>query len=468
MSFKGFYLLPHPPIVIPQVGRGQQKKISNTENNFHMVGKDIGENAPHTIILVTPHGIMFRDAISLSYENEILGDLKNFGAKDVSMKLQINKSLTSKIYEIAYKNNVPVVMATNSLLNKYNTSLYLDHGAIVPLYFINKYYTGYKFVHITYAPLSSIDLYKFGMCINKAVEELKESVVLIASGDLSHKLKEEGPYGYSAFGEKFDTEFIENLKNGDIQGVFTIDRETILNAAECGRASVLILLGALDKSKFTGQLLSYEGTFGVGYGIMKFNILDKDGSKLSQLEELQNGVLEKRKEKDNPYVRLARESVEFYLNEGKILKNIPSYVTDEMKNTKRGVFVSLKMHGSLRGCIGTIFPTTDNVAEEILRNAVEAAINDPRFNEVKKGELLDIIFSVDVLTEPEASCKEELNPEKYGVIVRKGRKTGLLLPNLEGVDTVEEQLSIALEKANIKSYEDYKIEKFEVVRYKEV
>ncbi|QAA35337.1 AmmeMemoRadiSam system protein A [Clostridium manihotivorum] len=138
-----------------------------------------------------------------------------------------------------------------------------------------------------------------------------------------------------------------------------------------------------------------------------------------------------------------------------------------MKNMQRGVFVSLKKHGDLRGCIGTIFPATDSVAKEIIRNAIEAGLNDPRFYEVEEEELMDIDFSVDVLTEPEVASKEDLNPSEYGVIVRHMGKTGLLLPDLEGVDTVEEQLSIALEKGNIDPDEDYTIQRFQVIRHKE-
>ena len=117
--------------------------------------------------------------------------------------------------------------------------------------------------------------------------------------------------------------------------------------------------------------------------------------------------------------------------------DVPSYVTEEMINNKRGVFVSLKKFGRLRGCIGTIFPVTESIAEEIMRNAVEAGEGDPRFSNVSVEELEDIVFSVDVLTEPKAALKEELNPKKYGVIVRSGAKSGVLLPDLEGVDTVE-------------------------------
>lgn len=457
MSLQGFYLLPHPPIVLPEVGKGEEKKISSTSHSFEKIGSEIAEKAPSTIILVTPHGTMFQDAIALAWENEIYGDLKKFGVDNVSMKLPLNKTLTNKIYELSYKEHIPVVIADNSLLNKFNTSLTLDHGAMVPLYFVNKHYNNYKLVHITYAPLSDLDLYKFGIEINKAVEELSEHAVIIASGDLSHRLKEDGPYEYSPDGAKFDSEFLNNLKNGDVKGVFSIDKEMISNAGECGRRSTAILLGALDKKKFSADLLSYEGTFGVGYGVMKFNVISEDLSKLEQLESPQS----------DPYVKLARESLTTFLGTDNKLNQIPDYVPAEMKNIRRGVFVSLKKHGQLRGCIGTILPTTNSVAEEIVRNAIEAGINDPRFYEVDEEELADIVFSVDVLTEPEPASIEELNPKEYGVIVRSKGKAGLLLPDLEGVDTVDDQLSIALDKAGIEPFEEYKIEKFKVIRHKE-
>jgi AmmeMemoRadiSam system protein A len=467
VSLQGFYLVPHPPIILPEVGKGEEEKIRNTSNSLHKVGKEISLKEPSTIILVTPHGTMFEDAIALSYENEILGDLKNFGAAAVSMKLEINKPLTSKIYEFALKEGISSIMTTNSILSKYNISLFLDHGAMVPLYFINKYYNNYKFVHITYAALSDIDLYKFGICINKAVEDLKEDAVIIASGDLSHKLKTEGPYGYDPSGEKFDKEFLHQLELGDVKGVFSIDKEIICNAGECARRSIAILLGALEGKKFNGEVLSYEGTFGVGYGVMRFNILSKASPKLGELEELNNVIYEKRKHQSDPYVRLAIEALTTFVINKKVLKDFPNYVTDEMKSSKRGVFVSLKKYESLRGCIGTILPTTNSVAEEIIQNAISAGLNDPRFNEVEEKELLDIIFSVDVLTKPQLCLRGELNPKIYGVVViYKGRK-GLLLPDLEGVNTVEEQLSIALEKAGIDSSEEYIIQKFKVIRHKE-
>ena len=165
------------------------------------------------------------------------------------------------------------------------------------------------------------------------------------------------------------------------------------------------------------------------------------------------------------YVRLARESLTNYLIEGNYME-VPSYVTEEMINLQRGVFVSLKKFGKLRGCIGTIFPVTESIAKEIVQNAVSAGEGDPRFGNVSVEELDDIIFSVDVLTEPKVATKEELNPRIFGVIVKSGVKSGVLLPDLEGVDTVEQQISIVLDKAGIFPSEDYSIEAFQVNRHK--
>lgn len=137
-----------------------------------------------------------------------------------------------------------------------------------------------------------------------------------------------------------------------------------------------------------------------------------------------------------------------------------------MLKEKRGVFVSLKKNGDLRGCIGTTAPTTNNIAEEIIKNAVEAAVGDPRFAPLQEKELDEIIYSVDVLMPEEDTKREDLDPKKYGVIVNSGYKGALLLPDLEGIDTVEEQLDVVLRKADINSGEQYSLQRFEVLRYR--
>ena len=165
------------------------------------------------------------------------------------------------------------------------------------------------------------------------------------------------------------------------------------------------------------------------------------------------------------YVRLARETIEIYIEHGKILTPPPS-LPKEMINQKAGVFVSLKKFGNLRGCIGTFMPTQENIAQEIINNAISAAVNDPRFSPVTVSELVHLTISVDVLSPPEEIFDvSELDHEKYGVIVSSGYKKGLLLPDLEGVDTAEEQVDIAKRKAGIYPGEKITLYRFEVKRY---
>lgn len=167
----------------------------------------------------------------------------------------------------------------------------------------------------------------------------------------------------------------------------------------------------------------------------------------------------------NPYVRLAVQSFTHYLNTGKPLA-LPEGLPEELTGRQAGAFVTLHKEGRLRGCIGTIGPTQDSLAEEIIMNAISAAFRDPRFPPVRREELPDITCSVDVLEEPEPVFDmRDLDVKAYGVIVSRGHRRGLLLPNLEGVDTVEEQVDIARQKAGIGPGERFTLERFKVVRH---
>ncbi len=167
----------------------------------------------------------------------------------------------------------------------------------------------------------------------------------------------------------------------------------------------------------------------------------------------------------HPIVTLAKNAIEKHILENNTLMS-PDEQVPEMKD-KAGVFVSIKKSGKLRGCIGTFLPSTDNVADEIIQNAISAATSDPRFSPVDSTELPELEYSVDILSLPEeVKNSEELDPKRYGIIVKNGNQRGLLLPDLEGVDTVDEQIRIALMKAGISSDEQIELFRFEVKRYK--
>ena len=165
----------------------------------------------------------------------------------------------------------------------------------------------------------------------------------------------------------------------------------------------------------------------------------------------------------HPLAELAKKTVETYIKEGKTIK--PQELTPEM-HQRAGVFVTIHKHGELRGCIGTITPVMPNIAEEVIANAISSSTMDPRFPPVSRKELPELEYSVDVLTKPEpVTDVNQLDPKKYGLIVECGRRRGLLLPDIEGVDTVEQQISICRQKAGILQHEPVKLSRFQVKRY---
>jgi len=166
----------------------------------------------------------------------------------------------------------------------------------------------------------------------------------------------------------------------------------------------------------------------------------------------------------HPIVKLAKETVESYIREGKVPE--PGELIPEMKE-RAGVFVSIHKHGELRGCIGTFEPVKNNVAEEVMANAISSSTRDPRFPPVTASELDELEYNVDILTEPEpVKDISQLDPKRYGVIVASGWRRGLLLPDLEGVDSVEEQVAICRLKAGISHDEPVKLYRFQVRRFK--
>ena len=169
----------------------------------------------------------------------------------------------------------------------------------------------------------------------------------------------------------------------------------------------------------------------------------------------------------DPYVMLAKNTIDSYIREGKIYRPAAEELTEEMRNTRAGAFVSIHEDDDLRGCIGTIAPTRDTLADEIVSNAISAATRDPRFPAITVPELEKLTISVDVLGEAELIESEaELDVKRYGVIVEKGFRRGLLLPDLEGVDTVEYQVAIAKRKAGIRLDEEgVQMYRFEVIRH---
>jgi AmmeMemoRadiSam system protein A/AmmeMemoRadiSam system protein B len=461
MALVGAFIVPHPPLIVPEVGRGEEMKVDKTIQSYHVVAKTIAKLKPDTIIITSPHSITYSDYFHISPGKKARGNFGNFRAKEVSFQVNYDEEFVMSLEACAEREGIEA-----GTLGEKDPEL--DHGTMVPLYFINQYYKDYELVRIGLSGLSLPLHYRLGKCTSKTAEKLDRRIVFVASGDLSHKLKDDGPYGFAQEGVDFDEQIIEAMKKGDFLKFLEFNPDFCESAAECGLRSFIIMAGALSGKAVEANFLSYEGTFGVGYGVCEYKIIGEAQNR--NFDEIftqrQKELARELQKQEDPYVHLARQSLETYISTGQYAK-LPEGLPEDMTNRKAGVFVSLKKHGSLRGCIGTISPVTESIAKEILRNAVSAAAEDPRFAPVTEDELDELIYSVDVLSPAEPiKSMEELDVKRYGVIVTSGRKRGLLLPNLEGVDTIEQQVSIARKKAGIYNNEKVSLERFEVVRHK--
>ena len=454
------YLVPHPPIIVPEIGQGEEKKAQKTIEAMEEIAGDIAEKKPDIIIVITPHGPLFRDAVAVSAGREFKGDFGGFGQPGVSLSFNGSYDMAFDIMEEAAREDIPVIAVDDNTRRKYGISEGLDHGALVPLYYINRSYQGFGLVHITYGLLSPEQLYSFGKCIRRVVEKRKKHASIVCSGDLSHRLIRGAPAGYSKKGAVFDQSLVESLRKMDVDRILNMDPQLLEEAGECGYRSVVIMLGVLDGYSVESRILSYEGPYGVGYCVASFDPLQPDP------ERARKGKDAAVQPEGDSYVRLARLALETYVTKGKII-DPPEGLPEEMLSKKAGVFVSLKLNGRLRGCIGTISSTTDSIAREIISNAISAGVRDPRFYPVGPEELGRLEYSVDVLGQPEAvESIEDLDVKRYGIIVRSGGRSGLLLPDIEGVDTPRQQVAIALQKAGISPGEPYQLERFEVIRHR--
>lgn len=486
MSVLGAFMVPHPPLIIPEVGKGQERLIDNTVSAFRKAAGVVGEMRPDTVVVFSPHAVMYADYFHVSPGMSARGDFGMFRAPQVVVEAEYDTELVNEIVRLSDEMDFP--MGTEGEKDRN-----LDHGTMIPLYFIRQQIRDYRVVRIGGSGLSFADHYRAGQIVAQAAGTLGRRIFLVGSGDLSHKLKADGPYGFSPQGPEYDRRIMDVMGEGRFGELLEFSESFCEQAAECGHRCFTMMAGALDGQKVESCLLSYEGPFGVGYGVCTFLGGGEDTTRLflRLYEEYVREACMKRQSEEDAYVALARRSLEHYVRYGEMIpvdmaldnlsagagaggpepdqEDMFNQVYEALRTTKAGVFVSIHKNGALRGCIGTISPVCETVAEEIVRNAVSAGTCDPRFPAVRESELPYLSYSVDVLGEAEpVKDVGELDVRRYGVIVSKGRRRGLLLPDLDGVDTVEEQLRIARQKAGIREEDaDVAVERFEVIRHGE-
>lgn len=460
-------IMPHPPIALPEVGGAESDRVMATREAMLEVGRRVKDSGAQSLIMISPHAPVFGDAIAINALPQSKGDLGRFGAAQVAFSFRYDKELGNEIGWQAEELGLPVVEIDQKVAGRVGVDLSLDHGFTVPLYYLRQAGVDLPLIPCSMGVFSPEKLYAFGVAVQRAAHAAETKVAVIASGDLSHRLTPDAPAGYDPKGAEFDQAMVSLIEHVDVTGLVNLEEELCERAGECGLRPITMMLGALDGYAVNSEVLSYEGPFGVGYLVASLTPAGREPGRelLKKLQEERQKALQAVRSRESYLVQVARQSLQSHL-QGQ-WKEPDSYPVPPEFAGEAGAFVSFKKDGHLRGCIGTTAPTRRNVVQEVAYNAVSAGTQDPRFYPIRLDELDELSVSVDVLMPPEPiQGLDQLGVKKYGVIVRRGGRSGLLLPDLEGVDTPQQQVEIAKQKAGIDPDEEAKLERFEVIRYR--
>lgn len=257
-------LTPHPPLLIPQIGRDNLQFVQKTTTSMEKLAEDIYATKPDTIVIISPHAPMLADAFSINMSPQFEVNFKDFGDLATKLTLQGDIGLIHHYKEIL-DGQLPVVMVNQPVL---------DHGAGVPLYFLTKGLDmkKVKIVPLSFSLLDYEQHFQFGRKLQEDMINDTKRIAIIASGDLSHRLTPDAPAGYSHWAKKFDETIRDKVKKKDADGLIKLDPDFIEEAGECGLRSIIILLGMLNSITCTPQQYSYEAPFGVGYLVVNFKM----------------------------------------------------------------------------------------------------------------------------------------------------------------------------------------------------
>ncbi len=454
-------LVPHPPVLVPEVGGEAAERVRRTADALEEVAGRVASSAADCVVVVTPHGPVQREEVCLYTGERLAGDFGEFGAPGIGVTVDVDEELTEAVARELAAAGLPLRRVRPRRL---------DHGALVPLSFLDRCGALRPCVILTPPWATPRRAAPYGAALRRAAESADRAVVLLASGDLSHRLSPGAPAGYAPEGPLFDEHLVRLLREGDPEEILDFPADLAARAGQDVLPGLGVLLGALEGSRTEVRVLSYEGPFGVGYAVALWCPGSPGDASAASAPADAEG--------ESAPVTAARRALFLLLAEGeadparlarRIAAERPALAerSPELLGPARGVFVSLKSRGRLRGCMGTLTPTRSTLLEEIAANAVAAATADPRFHPLREEELPDLAVSVDVLEPPEpVASLEELDPEYYGIVVSQGRRRGLLLPDLEGVETPLQQYLLACRKAGIApGGEGVRVERFRTRRF---
>ncbi|HMP82678.1 MAG TPA: class III extradiol ring-cleavage dioxygenase family protein [Verrucomicrobiota bacterium] len=445
-------LMPHAPVLVPDVGGERGIRASASIHAMRVAARRVNSTGPDTVIVISPHTPRRHGTFAVWSGERIHGSLAQFGAEGCAVDFPNDNALAEAIVREAGSRGVKTWWLEGEEL---------DHGATVPLWHLGDAGWSGPAVVIGLNFPGEHGLRELGESITAAARRVGRRVAVVASGDMSHRLQHGAPAGFHPRAKDFDRVFIERLREGDYGGLLEIDPELQELAAEDAVDSTVVAAAAVNWNAAGHQVLGYEGPFGVGYGVA---ILHERTSGTPRAAAASADEDIASCEAWNELPGLARRSVESAFAGYDRRSRVQSR---DKPSAAHGVFVTIRgPGGKLRGCVGTLTPRCEDTASETWRVARCAAFNDQRFPPVKRGELEHLNFEVSVVFPLETVASEsELDPARYGVVVSAGDgRQGALLPDIEGVGTVDEQLRIARRKAGIDESEPVQLQRFVVKR----
>jgi len=256
-------ICPHPPLLIPEIGKENLKQVQKTQKAMKKLEEIFYARKVDSVVIISPHQDLIPDAFAINLAEKFEVDFKEFGDFSTRLSFKSNTSFAHRLKEALEDHRFPAV-----LINKNK----LDHGCGLPLYYLTSHYENLPITPISFSLMDLKTHYDFGKIISNEIHHTNERIAVIASGDLSHRLTENAPAGFSPKGKEFDKKLIEHLQKKETDKILKMDPELIEEAGECGLRSIIIMLGILNRKKYNVDIFSYEGPFGVGYLVANFSL----------------------------------------------------------------------------------------------------------------------------------------------------------------------------------------------------
>lgn len=486
MGVVGAFVMPHPPAAI--AGNFEaDSDLGQTVAAMEEAARAIGSLEPDVVVVIAPHGTSYSNYMLVSpgkegkgyvgIPDDVQGVLngilfkarRELFAKEV-VRVPYDEQFAGDIVAASRAFGVPAGTQGQKRSE-------LDPSALVPLYFIRKTCPDCMTVRCSVSGLSLLDHYRFGKGIAKAARDSKKRVVVVASGDLSHRLDEDGPFGFAPEAALYDKVFVDALREQDFLTLLKMGGRLRERVGECASRSVAVMAGSLDRCSVSSTVLSYGSAGGIGHVVASFKPLGSNGKRNfdAQFKEYRAEILREAKKKEAAIVKVARLQLETYVKtdeeltaESPQIKELVASCPEIAWLEKGSVFVSLRIDEKLRGCFGRVVPKKDTLLDELLYNVLGAAYEDPRFEGIARADLDNLTYEVDVLgTVEDVESEDDLDPKEYGVnaYVPKRKRQGFVLPDPLSLKTPQEQVAIALQKGSIDQLEQYRLERFATTRY---